>query len=72
LLLSQETEFRDAFASNNLYMMMGYFSIIGLLRVHTLLGDYHLALKMLEPINLTKKVSSVFKAKKKEEAERTH
>jgi hypothetical protein len=25
--------------------MLGYFSLIGLLRVHTLIGDYHSALK---------------------------
>lgn len=33
----------------------GYFSIIGLLRVHVLLGDYTLALKMLDHIDLGKK-----------------
>ena len=39
----------------NLYRMLGYFSIIGLLRVHTLLGDFTLALKMLDNIELNKK-----------------
>ncbi len=34
---------------------MGYFSIVGLLRMHCLLGDYWLALKTLEPIDLSKK-----------------
>jgi translation initiation factor 3 subunit L len=35
--------------------MLGYFSIIGLLRVHCLLGDYTLALKMMDNIELSKK-----------------
>ncbi|WFD29992.1 hypothetical protein MSPP1_001005 [Malassezia sp. CBS 17886] len=43
------------FGSRPLYKMLGYFSIIGLLRVHVLLGDYTLALKMLDHINLHKK-----------------
>ncbi|KAK9477365.1 RNA polymerase I-associated factor PAF67-domain-containing protein [Lipomyces japonicus] len=38
-----------------LYKTLGYFSIIGLLRVHTLLGDFTLALKTMEDIDLTKK-----------------
>jgi len=32
--------------------MLGYFSIIGLLRVHCLLGDYSLALKTMENVEL--------------------
>jgi len=43
------------FGSRPLYRQLGYFSIIGLLRVHVLLGDYTLALKMLDPIDLHKK-----------------
>ncbi|PWN48427.1 hypothetical protein IE53DRAFT_389382 [Violaceomyces palustris] len=43
------------FGSKPLYRMLGYFSIIGLLRVHVLLGDYTLALKMLDHIELNKK-----------------
>merc|ERR1711939_1037437 len=35
--------------------MLGYFSIIGLLRVHCLLGDFSLALKTLDDIELSKK-----------------
>jgi len=35
--------------------MLGYFSIIGLLRLHVLLGDYYLALRMLDNIELNKK-----------------
>lgn len=38
-----------------LYKMLGYFSLVGLLRVHSLLGDYHLAIKILEPIDITRK-----------------
>ncbi|KAL1377087.1 hypothetical protein pipiens_016496, partial [Culex pipiens pipiens] len=37
------------------YKMLGYFSLVGLLRVHSLLGDYHQAIKVLEPIELHKK-----------------
>lgn len=31
---------------------LGYFSIIGLCRVHTLLADYRLAVKILDPIDI--------------------
>lgn len=43
------------YGSKNLYRMLGYFSIIGLLRVHCLLGDFGLALKTLDDIELNKK-----------------
>ncbi|ROT38482.1 RNA polymerase I-associated factor PAF67 [Sodiomyces alkalinus F11] len=43
------------YGSKNLYRMLGYFSIVGLLRVHTLLGDFSLALKTLDDIELNKK-----------------
>ena len=36
--------------------MLGYFSIIGLLRVHVLLGDFTLALKVMENIEMNQKV----------------
>ncbi|KAK9803817.1 hypothetical protein WJX73_002987 [Symbiochloris irregularis] len=36
---------------SNVPRMMGYFSLVGLLRVHTLIGDYHAALKALGPIH---------------------
>ncbi len=39
-----------------LYRSLGYFSIIGLLRVHVLLGDYTLALKVMDRIELNQKV----------------
>ncbi|KAJ6262807.1 Eukaryotic translation initiation factor [Drechslerella dactyloides] len=43
------------YGSRPLYRMLGYFSIIGLLRVHCLLGDFTLALKTLDDIELNKK-----------------
>lgn len=36
--------------------MLGYFSLVGLLRLHSLLGDYYQAIKVLENIELNKKV----------------
>ncbi|KAG7440443.1 uncharacterized protein BT62DRAFT_983109 [Guyanagaster necrorhizus] len=38
-----------------LYRMLGYFSIIGLLRVHVLLGDFTLALKVMDNVDLNQK-----------------
>jgi translation initiation factor 3 subunit L len=43
------------YGSRPLYKMLGYFSIIGLLRVHCLLGDFSLALKTLDDVELNKK-----------------
>lgn len=34
------------FGRHSLYKMMGYFSLVGLLRVHSLLGDYYQAIKV--------------------------
>lgn len=45
------------FGGKTLYKMLGYFSIVGLLRVHTLLGDFTLALKVMENVELNQKVS---------------
>lgn len=45
----------DDYGRLSLYKMLGYFSLVGLLRVHSLLGDYHLAIKILEPIDITRK-----------------
>lgn len=45
------------FGQNSLYKMLGYFSLIGLLRLHSLLGDYYQSLKVLESIDFNKKVS---------------
>lgn len=48
-------EVAGEYGARPLYRMLGYFSIIGLLRVHCLLGDFTLALKTLEDIELNKK-----------------
>lgn len=37
--------------SSNVLRMLGYFSLVGLLRVHCLIGDYHTGLKAVFPIN---------------------
>ncbi|EEB95865.1 hypothetical protein MPER_05100, partial [Moniliophthora perniciosa FA553] len=42
------TEIVGEYGSKPLYRMLGYFSIIGLLRVHVLLGDFTLALKVMD------------------------
>jgi len=39
----------------NLFQMLGYYSVIGLLRMHCLLGDYRLALKQLDPIDISRR-----------------
>jgi len=39
--------------TESIYKMLGYFSIIGLCRIHCLLRDYHLALQTIAPIELT-------------------
>ena len=36
--------------------MLGYFSLVGLLRLHSLLGDYYQALKVVENIDFDMKV----------------
>jgi len=43
------------FGQHSLYKMLGYFSLVGLLRLHSLLGDYYQALKVLENIDFNKK-----------------
>jgi len=43
------------YGNRPLYQMLGYFSLVGLLRVHCLLGDFTLALKTLDDIELNKK-----------------
>jgi len=42
--------------------MFGYFSLIGLLKLHTLTSDYYMALKTIECIDLdvTKQVEILF------------
>ncbi|KAJ1668013.1 hypothetical protein IW140_002446 [Coemansia sp. RSA 1813] len=46
------TEAAGDFGVRPLYKMLGYFSIIGLVRVHCMLGDYTLALQTLENVEL--------------------
>eukprot|EP01137_Pigoraptor_chileana_P021572 Opistho-2@85479 len=43
------------FGASPLYKMLGYFSIIGLCRLHCLFGDYHQALKIMGNIDLNKR-----------------
>ena len=45
------------FGIHPLYKMLGYFSLIGLLRLHSQLGDYVQAFKVLENVELNKKVN---------------
>ncbi|XP_074000255.1 eukaryotic translation initiation factor 3 subunit l [Rhodnius prolixus] len=47
------------FGRHSLYKMLGYFSLVGLLRLHSLLGDYYQAIKVLENIEIHKKYSHV-------------
>eukprot|EP00897_Mesotaenium_endlicherianum_P001707 jgi/Mesen1/1564/ME000134S00682 len=47
-----ETEGYDYQGGSNVLKVLGYFSIVGLLRVHCLLGDYHTALQKLAPIEI--------------------
>jgi len=43
------------YGHHSLYKMLGYFSLVGLLRLHSLLGDYYQALKVMENIDFNKK-----------------
>ncbi len=36
---------------SNVLKMLGYYSLLGLLRVHSLIGDYHGGLAALAPLN---------------------
>uniref|UniRef100_A0A158R4Y8 Eukaryotic translation initiation factor 3 subunit L n=1 Tax=Syphacia muris TaxID=451379 RepID=A0A158R4Y8_9BILA len=45
----------NEFGRSPLYFKLGYFSLIGLLRAHVLLGDYHQALKTVENLELDPK-----------------
>lgn len=42
----------DSFGRKTLYKMLGYFSLIGLLRLHSNLGDYYNAISVLEHVDL--------------------
>jgi hypothetical protein len=52
------SEIVGEYGARPLYRMLGYFSLIGLLRVHVLLGDFTLALKVMENVELNQKVSN--------------
>lgn len=43
----------DYTGGSNVLKVLGYFSMVGLLRVHCLLGDYHTGLKCIQPIDLS-------------------
>uniref|UniRef100_A0A915E2P9 Eukaryotic translation initiation factor 3 subunit L n=1 Tax=Ditylenchus dipsaci TaxID=166011 RepID=A0A915E2P9_9BILA len=45
----------DEFGRNPLYFGLGYFSLIGLLRTHVLLGDYHQALQTVNFLEMDTK-----------------
>jgi len=45
------------FGHHRLYKMLGYFSLVGLLRLHSLLGDYHQALRVIDNMNVNRKVT---------------
>lgn len=53
------------FGQHSLYKMLGYFSLIGLLRLHSQLGDYYQAIKVLENIEIHKKVTRPYQTKTK-------
>merc|ERR1712198_774333 len=42
------------FGMHSLYKMLGYFSLIGLCRLHSLLGDFYQAIHILENIDINK------------------
>ena len=44
------------FGGHSLYKNLGYFSLIGLLRLHSQLGDYYQALQCVANVQLSKKV----------------
>ncbi|KAI0055971.1 hypothetical protein BV25DRAFT_1814887 [Artomyces pyxidatus] len=48
-------EIAGEYGARPLYRMLGYFSLIGLLRVHVLLGDFTLALKVMDGVELNQK-----------------
>jgi translation initiation factor 3 subunit L len=54
-VLKGEAAVSSPFATSRLYRMLGYFSLVGLLRMHCLLADYRLALQTVEGIDLAKK-----------------
>ena len=51
-----KAEKEDLFARSRVYSALGHFALVGLLRVHCLLGDFNLALQVLTPLDLSRKV----------------
>ncbi len=49
------SEIVGEYGQKPLYRMLGYFSVICLLRVHVLLGDSTLALKVMENVELSQR-----------------
>lgn len=49
----EENGTEPSFSNHPVYRVLGFFSIVGLLRIHCLLGDYHLALKTLANVDLS-------------------
>lgn len=49
--LLQELE-NDLFSQSSLYKMLGYFSLVGLLRLNSLFGDYYLAINTMKFVEL--------------------
>jgi len=45
------------YGMHSLYKMLGYFSLIGLCRLHSLLGDFYQAIHILENIDINKKTA---------------
>ena len=56
LTAALSSEIVGEYGTRPLYKLLGYFSVIGLLRVHSLLGDFTLALKVMENVELNQKV----------------
>jgi len=52
------SEVAGDFGNHSLYKNLGYFSLIGLLRLHTQLGDYYNALDSVKNVTISKKVRS--------------
>ena len=58
LTTALSSEIVGEYGTRPLYKLLGYFSVIGLLRVHSLLGDFTLALKVMENVELNQKVGA--------------
>lgn len=45
----------NKFAHSELYVWLGYFSLIGLCRLNTVTGDYYMAIKSIDAIDISQK-----------------